>query len=71
MCTFIFVSLECPSLYFLTQSAYLSLHFPKGWYIFWLILMNLQTFASFSIICLGSPEETTNVGEYISIPDSS
>ena len=29
MCTFIFVSLECPSLYFLTQSAYLSLHFPS------------------------------------------
>ena len=45
--------------------------FPsEGWYIFWLILMNLQTFASFSIICCGSPEETINADEYISIPNN-
>ena len=29
ICIFVFVSLECPSLYFLTQSANFSLHFPS------------------------------------------
>ena len=61
---FIFLSLECPSVYYLGQSAHFALHFPKTWYMVWLILMLWQIAASFFII-LGL-EENPN-GNYISI----